>query len=114
MKQDYIIEFLAHKVAEVLRGNVAPATQVPDEIAIDTIRSLFATPSAQTALERGSDTARAFAVRAINRVISDIALPARETLNLLQSIMDELDVKRTSQVSQNTGRKFWLKKPPAH
>jgi hypothetical protein len=114
MKHDYIVEFLAYKVKEVLRGNFPPASQLQDEVAIDTVRSLFATPTAQTALERGSDTARAFAVRAINRVISDVALPAPELLNRLQSIMDKLDVKGASQVSRGTGRKFWLKKPPAH
>jgi hypothetical protein len=113
MKQDFMIEFLAHKVGDLLRSNVPPGAQVSDEIAIDTIRSLFATPSAQAALERGSDKARAFAVRAINRVISDIALPTRETLNRLQSIMDELDAKRTSHVNQGTGRKSWRKRPPA-
>jgi triphosphoribosyl-dephospho-CoA synthetase len=81
MKHDCLIEFLAQKVQEVLRDNLT--SQVSDEIAFKTIRSLIGTPIARVALKRGSDTARAFLVRAVKRVVTDESLPARETLNRL-------------------------------
>jgi hypothetical protein len=113
MKQDCIIEFLARKAAEVLCGNVTPVSQVPDEIAIDTIRSLFATPSAQAALERERYSAS---------VCSSRHQPCYFR-NGIASAGDaepaQVDFGRTRQQTdvacqQSTGRKFWLKKPPAH
>jgi hypothetical protein len=92
MKHDHVIDFLARKVDKVLRDNLLSASQVPDETAVRTIRSLVGASTAQLALERGSDTTRAFVVRAVNRVVSDESVPPRDALNRLRAVLDALDV----------------------
>jgi hypothetical protein len=112
MKHDDVIEFLARKIDEVLRDNLAPASQLSDEIAVRTIRSLVGASTAQMALERGSDTARAFVVRAINRIVSDGNVPPRETLNRLRSVLDALDVPGARQVTRHANWTFWSRRLP--
>jgi hypothetical protein len=109
MKHDQVIDFLLRKTGEILRDNL-PA-RVPDTTVVRTIRALISTPTAQTALEQGSDTVRAFAVRAMNRVLSDQSRPPRETVSQLWNIMDGQDLRGATQASARTTS--WVKKPPA-
>jgi hypothetical protein len=92
IKPDDIVEFLIRKVEEVLRDNTA-FPQASDEIAVKTIRSLMGAADSRLALERGSDRASAFVLRAINLMISDNSLSARETLSRARTIMGELKLQ---------------------
>jgi hypothetical protein len=113
MKHDHLIEFLIRKVEDILCDNLPPAAQVPDAIAVKTIRALISTPTVQTALERGNDTARAFALRAINCALPDETLAPRVTLAQVYSVMDELALMGLLQTGRGAHTSFWAKKPPA-
>jgi hypothetical protein len=113
MKHDQLIDFLLCKIEYVLCDNLPPAAQLPDAVAVKTICALISTPTAQTALEKGSDTECAFAVRAVNRVLSDQTRPPRETLNQLWKIMDGLDLSQSMQRERDPRSNFWAKNPPA-
>jgi hypothetical protein len=57
-------------------------------------RELVDSPAIRSALERGSDTLPAFALRAVERVLCDHSRPHRETLNLLWDVLDDPHLNR--------------------
>jgi hypothetical protein len=114
MKHDHVIDFLLRKTGEVLFDNLPPAARVPDMTAVIAIRALITTPTAETALEKGSDTERAFALRAIKRLLSDSTRPPREVIEQLWQVIDELDRKKGPLRTRPAAHaNFWTKKPPA-
>jgi hypothetical protein len=113
MKHDQLIELLARKAQDVLWDAVSPARRVSDDTAVRTIRALISTPAAQTALEKGSDTLRAFALRAVHRILSDETQSPRTALTQLWDTLDEPQLNRALGNKQNARINLWLKKPPA-
>src|SRR5215469_10561220 len=63
----------------------------------DSIRqehALVGSPAIRSALECGSDTLPAFALRAVERVLCDHSRPHRETLNLLWDVLHDPHLNR--------------------
>jgi hypothetical protein len=79
--------------------------------AVNTICDLVAMPVVQTALEKGSDTARAFAVRAIKRLLSEEKRPPWEILKQLRTVMD--DYRDSAALQTGRSANPWTKRPPA-
>jgi hypothetical protein len=94
MTHDHLIHFLIRQTQGVLRDNLAGARAVPSYIAVNTIRALVHAPAAQTALEKGSDTVRAFALRAMCLILRDHKQPPRVILDRLRSVLDEANLDR--------------------
>jgi hypothetical protein len=69
MKNDYLVNFLFKKVREIICDARDPNRKISDELAIKTILALITAPRAQIALEQANDTATAFVMRAVNRVL---------------------------------------------
>jgi hypothetical protein len=107
MQYDRLIERTLRDAQGILRANLPPAKNLPDDQAVQSLRAIVRTPQVREALERGNDTALCFVLRAVNRILSDDDQPDRSTINRLWDVLDEPELKRAMGVQQN------MKKPPA-
>ena len=106
MQYDRLIERTLRDAQGILRANLPPAKNLPDDQAVKSLRAIVRTPQVREALERGNDTALCFVLRAVNRILSDDDQPDRTTINRLWDVLDEPELKRA------TGQQN-MKKPPA-
>ena len=106
MQYDLPIKRTLRDAQGILRANLPPAKNLPDDQAVKSLRAIVRTPQVREALERGNDTALCFVLRAVNRILSDDDQPDRTTINRLWDVLDEPELKR-AMVQQN------MKKPPA-
>jgi hypothetical protein len=107
MQYDPLIERTLRKAQGILRANLPPAKNLPDNQAVQSLRAIVRTPQVQEVLERGNDTALCFVLRAVNRILSDDDQPDRTKINRLLDVLDEPKFNRALGVRQN------MKKPPA-
>jgi hypothetical protein len=107
MQYDRIIQQTLREAQGILRANLPPARNLPDDQAVKSLRAIVRTPQVREALERGNDTALCFALRAVNRILSDEGQPDRATINQLWDVLDEPELNRALGVQRN------MKKPPA-
>jgi hypothetical protein len=107
MQYDRLIERTLRDAQGILRANLPPAKNLPDDQAVQSLRAIVRTPPVREALGRGNDTALCFVLRAVNRILSDDDQPDRTTINRLWDALDEPELKRAMGVQQN------MKKPPA-
>jgi hypothetical protein len=106
MQYDRLIERTLRDAQGILRANLPPAKNLPDDQAVQSLRAIVRTPQVREALERGNDTALCFVLRAVNRILSNDDQPDRTTINRLWNVLDEPELKRAMGVQQN------MKKPP--
>ena len=106
MQYDLLIKRTLRDAQGILRANLPPAKNLPDDQAVKSLRAIVRTPQVREALERGNDTALCFVLRAVNRILSDDDQPDRTTINRLWDVLDEPELKR-GMGQQN------MKKPPA-
>jgi hypothetical protein len=98
MQYDLMIERTLRNAQGILRANLPPAKNLPDDQAVQSLRAIVCTPQVREVLERGNDTALCFMLRAVNRILSDDDQP---------DVLDESKFNRALGVQQN------MKKPPA-
>jgi hypothetical protein len=87
-----LIQFILRKSQKALWDNLSSSKQLPDHRTVNTIRALVSSPSAQAAIERGDDTIFAFALRAVDRVVSKQEVPAAGIISRLWDILDDPDL----------------------
>jgi len=108
-----VIEQAVRTAQDMLRASIPPNQRISDDDVVARLRDLMCCAEVREALERGNDIACAFALRAVDRAISDIAQPTQETINKLWDILDEPDLNRALGRKQSKRTNIWLKKPPA-
>jgi hypothetical protein len=94
MQYDLLIKRTLRDAQGILRANLPPAKNLPDDQAVKSLRAIVRTPQVREALERGNDTALCFVLRAVNRILSDDDQPDRTTINRLWDVLDEPELKR--------------------
>jgi hypothetical protein len=107
MQYDLLIERTLKEAQGILRANLPPAKNLPDDEAVQSLRAIVRTPHVRGALERGNDTALCFVLRAVNRILSDDDQPDRTTISRLWDVLDKLESTRAHHFQRN------MKKPPA-
>jgi hypothetical protein len=107
MRYDRLIERTLRDAQGILRANLPPAKNLPDDQAVQSLRAIVRTPQVREVLERGHDTALCFVLRAIDRILSDDGQADRTTINRLWDVLDEPECIRALGGRQN------MKKPPA-
>ena len=107
MQYDRLIERTLRDAQGILRANLPPAKNLPDNQAVQSLRAIVRSPQVREVLERGNDTALCFVLRAVNRILSDDGQPDRMTINRLWDVLDEPEFNRALGAQQN------VKKPPA-
>ena len=104
MPQGRLIERTLRDAQGILRANLPPAKNLPDDQAVQSLRAIVRTPQVREVLERGDDTALCFVLRAANRILSEDNQPDRRTINRLWHVLDELEVHRALSGQQNRKR----------
>jgi hypothetical protein len=89
MQYDRLIERALRDAQSILRANLPPAKNLPDDQAVQSLRAIVRSPQVLEVLERGHDTALCFVLRAVNRILSDHGQPDRMTINRLWDVLDE-------------------------
>src|SRR5262249_23266182 len=113
MQYDLVIKRTLREAQGMLWANLPPASNLPDAQAVKSLNSrqaLARTPQVHQALKRGNDTALCFALRAVNRILSDEGQP-NTTINRLRDVLDEPELNRA--LGQNSRMILGQKKPPA-
>jgi hypothetical protein len=105
MQYDLLIERTLRNAQGILRANLPPAKNLPDDQAVQSLRAIVRTPQVREVLERGNDTALCFLLRAVNRILSDDDQPDRMTISQLWDV-DKSEFNRVPRVQR-------MKKPPA-
>ena len=112
MQYDLVIKRTLRDAQGILWANLTPASNLPDAQAVKSLRSLVRTPQGRQVLERGSDTALCFVLRAVNRILSDEDQPDRVTISRLWEVLDEPELKRALGIEQTSRTMLGRKKPP--
>jgi hypothetical protein len=89
MSSDRIIVDAIKVAQDLLCQNLPAAQNLSDAAAVMRFRELVRSQAVRSALERSSDTLFAFALRAVERVISDQSRTNREMINRLWEVLDE-------------------------
>jgi hypothetical protein len=97
----------AIKVAQnLLWQNLPPTHNLSDAATVLRFRELLCSPAVRSALERSSDMLLAFALRAVERVLSDQSLTDRETINRLWDVLDDPNLNQALGVPPNSRMRF--------
>ena len=104
MQYDRLIERTLRDAHSILRANLPPAKNLPDDQAVQSLRAIVRSPQVREVLERGHDTALCFVLRAVNRILSDENQPHRTAIDRLWDVLDELEVHRALSGQQNRKR----------
>ena len=113
MQYDRVIEQTILDAQNTLWANLPPANKLPDDRTVVCLRAIVGAPEVQRALEYCNDTALAFVLRAVNRVLSENPHAHRETINRLWDVLDDPELNRALGIKQNSRMMFGRKKPPA-
>jgi hypothetical protein len=96
-----IVEAL--KVAQVLLcQNLPPKNNLTDVATVLRLREVIRSPSIRSALERSSDALTTFALRAVERVLSDRSLSDRETVSRLWDVLGDAHLNEALGLARNT------------
>jgi hypothetical protein len=90
------------KVAHLLRQNLPPTHNLTDAATVMRFRELVRSQAIRSALDRSSDTLLTFALREVERVISDQSRTNRETINQLWDILDDPHLNKALGLPQNS------------
>jgi hypothetical protein len=85
----------------LLRQNLPPTHNLADAATAVRFRELVRSQAIRSALDRSSDTLLTFALRAVERVISDQSRTNRETINQLWDILDDPHLNKALGLPQN-------------
>src|SRR6266849_10177087 len=103
MQYDLLRKRTLQEAQGILRANLPPAKNLPDDQAVKSLRAIVRTPQVREALERGNDTALCFVLRAVNRILSDDDQPDRTTINRLWDVLDEPESNRALGIKSRPG-----------
>jgi len=89
MSSDHIIVEAIKVAQDFLCQNLPPAQNLTDAATVLRFRELMRSQATRSALERSGDKLFAFALRAVERVISDHSRTNREAINQLWEVLDD-------------------------
>jgi hypothetical protein len=106
MSSDRIIVDAIKVAQDLLLQNLPPAHNFTDAATVMRFRELVRSQAIRSALERSSDTLLTFALRAVERVVSDQSQTNRETINRLWDILDNPHLNKALGLPQNSRMTF--------
>ena len=89
MSSDGVLVGAIKVTRDLLGQNLPPAQTLTDAATVMRFRELVRSQAIRSALERSSDTLVAFALRAVERVISNQSSTNREIINRLWEVFDD-------------------------
>jgi len=103
MSSDRIIVDAIKVAQDLLQQNLPPTHNLTDAATVMRFRELVRSQAIRSALEVSSDTLPAFALRAVERVVSDQSRTNRETISRLWDILDDPHLNKALGLPQNPG-----------
>src|SRR6266567_8365575 len=100
MSPDRIIVEAIKVGQNLLSQNLPPARSLTDAATVMRFRELVRSQAIRSALERSSDTFLTFALREVERVVSDQSRTNRETINRLWDVLDDPHLNRALGIPQ--------------
>jgi hypothetical protein len=91
---------------DLLWQNLPPTHNLTDAATVMRFRELVRSQAIRSALDRSSDTLLTFALREVERVISDQSRTNRETINQLWDILDDPHLNKALGLPQNSRMAF--------
>ena len=91
---DAVIEQVLRDAQNILWRNLPPTHNQSDEAVVRALRDIVRSARVKSVLERGSDTALVFVLRATNKVLADESETPREIIARLWNILDEPELNR--------------------
>ena len=91
---DAVIEQALRDAQNILWRNLPPTQSQSDEAVVRALRDIVRSARVKSVLERGSDTALVFVLRATNKVLADESETPREIIARLWNILDEPELNR--------------------
>jgi hypothetical protein len=110
MSSDRVIVQSLKLASNLLCQNLPPGN-LTDAAIVLRLRELVDSPSVRLALEHGSDTVPAFALREVARVLSDLSQTHGETIVRMRNVLDQphldeaLDLPRNRRIISRT--RWW-------
>jgi hypothetical protein len=101
MSSERIIVDAIKMAQDLLAQNLPTAQNLSDAAAVMRFRELARSQAVRSALERSSDTLFAFALRAVERVISDQTRTNREMINRLWEVLNDPHLNEALENSHN-------------
>src|SRR6516165_2910154 len=102
MSSDRIIIDAIKVAQDLLRQNLPPTRNLTDGATVMRFRELVRSQAIRSALDRSSDTLLTFALREVERVVSDQSQTNRETINQLWGILDDPHLNNALGFPQNS------------
>ena len=102
MSSDRVIDDAIKVAQDLLRQNLPPTDNLTDAATVMRFRELVRSQATRSALERSSDTLLAFALRSVERVLSDRSRTNRETITQLWDILDDPHLNNALGLPQNS------------
>ena len=102
MSSDRIIVDAIKVAQDLLSQNLPPTHNLTDAATVMRFRELIRSQAIRSAFERSSDILLAFALRAVEHVISDQPRTNRETINRLWDILDDPHLNEAVGMSDNS------------
>ena len=102
MSSDRIIVDAIKAAQDLLLQKLPPAHNFTDAATVMRFRELVRSQAIRSALERSSDTLLTFALRAVERVVSDQSRTNRETINQLWNILEDPHLNNALGFPQNS------------
>ena len=106
MSSDRIIIDAIKVAQDLLWQNLPPTHNLTDAATVMRFRELVRSQAVRSALERSSDTVLAFALRAVERAVSDQSGTNRETINQLWDVLDDPHLNKALGLPQNSRMTF--------
>ena len=108
MSSDRIIVDAIKGAQDLLRQNLPPTRNLTDAATVMRFRELVRSQAIRSALDRSSDTLLilTFALRAVERAVSDQSRTNRETINQLWDILDDPHLNKALGLLQNSRMTF--------
>jgi hypothetical protein len=107
---DRVVEQALRDAQNFLWANLPSTHNLPDERTMACLRAIMGRPEVRQALELGSDTVLCMALRAVNRILADIALPPGATFDRLWAVLDAAELNGAFGTKQ-ARMTPWRKKP---
>jgi hypothetical protein len=106
MNSQRAVEAALRAAQDFLWQNAPPMHYVADDVTVARLRALVRSPAVQAALLQSSDTFVAFALRAVEVMVSDQSQSDREIIGRLWDVLDEPHLNQALGIPQNSRISF--------
>jgi hypothetical protein len=106
-----VTERILRDLREILRARPAPGHAAADAETVEGLRQLVHIPIVQEAIERGSDAAPGFVLRAFRTILANTAASPTAAVARLRELQPEMD--RVLRTGRNTRTGAAPRKPPS-